>query len=186
MVKKAAVWLIITHVIMNTFCNHAPPIEFRKEHITIEIIDDHIAVTGVYIFHNTRARPQRATFFYPFPVDPNHHYPDTFIAPNANTKTSGGMYYDLVIDAHTSKPCTISYIQRVQNPSFTYITTTTREWRHPIAQADFTIIAPDSLHITVNYPVHTQKKQGTQCVYHIRYKNFYPDEDLIIHWSATP
>jgi hypothetical protein len=166
--------------------SHAPPIEFRREHVTIEISDDHVTVVGIYLFHNTCRKTQCITFFYPFPIDSNHYYPDTLLISYPYTRTANGIYYDMVIQARTSKACTISYVQRTHYPEFTYITTTTKEWKRPIEQADFTIIAPDTLLVTMNYPVHDRVISNAQCINQIRYQNFYPTEDLIIHWSMNP
>ena len=169
-------------VVLLGVCQQTPPIDFFKEDVTIEVLDTRVRVTGVYYFRNLTNIGKRIRFYYPFPVDSNHHFPDTISIGHRFEKDSTGIYFSLSLKPNCIDSFEITYEQRIGKPFFRYITTTTRGWKRPIKEANFTIIAPETLAINANYAFSEPKKIYRNLHYFIPIENFFPEEDLIIRW----
>ncbi len=167
-------------------CERRPDIQFTKEDIFIGIRNNEVTVTGVYFFENTTHNRKRITFYYPFPVDSNHTYPDTIILTYPYEKDSTGISFPMSIDAMSTDSFEIAYVQHVRHHQFTYITTTTKQWNQPIKEAHFTIRIPESLSATINYVPYKTEKTGNETFVYILKKTFYPAEDLRVEWSVNP
>ncbi len=167
---------------ISCFCSQAPPIDFFKEDVTIEVTGAAVRVTGVYYFKNLTDVGKRVRFYYPFPVDSNHDFPDTIRIEYPFETDSAGIYFWLSIGPNSIDSFVISYEQQVKEPLFRYITTTTHEWKRPIKEAEFTIIAPETLAINANYAFSEPVEIDGYRHYSIPVSNFLPDEDLIIRW----
>ncbi len=163
-------------------CHQAPPIDFFKEDVTIEIFDGKVKVTGVYYIKNLTDIGKRIKFYYPFPVDSNHSFPDTISAGLPYTRDSSGIYFTLSMEPDGVDSFVIGYEQRVERSFFRYITTTTKLWKRPIREANFTIIAPETLAINANYAFSEPVAVEERRFYTIQVKDLFPEEDLIITW----
>lgn len=163
-------------------CHQAPPIDFCKEDVTIRILDGRVRVTGVYFFENLTDIGKRIKFYYPFPVDSNHHFPDSISLGYPFEKDSAGIYFWLPIGPNSIDSFSITYEQEIREPFFRYVTTTTKAWKRPIKEANFTIIAPETLAINANYVFSEPKKIDGNFFYLIPINNLFPEEDLIIRW----
>jgi len=163
-------------------CTQAPPIDFYKENVTIAVTGAVARVTGVYYFKNLTDVGKRVKFYYPFPVDSNHGFPDTIAIKYPFEADSAGIYFWLSIGPSSIDSFVIYYEQGVKEPFFRYITTTTQEWKRPIKEADFTIIAPETLAIDVNYAFSEPVNIDGYRHYSIPVMDFLPEEDLIISW----
>ncbi len=171
---------------MLSSCERRPPIQFTKEDISIEVKNDTVSVTGIYFFENTTHIRKRITFYYPFPVDSNHTYPDTIILAYPYEKDSTGILFTMSINAMATHSFEITYVQHVRHHHFTYITTTTKRWNRPIREACFTIGFPESLHVNCNYaPYKTEKIDNKNYIYILK-EDFYPEEDLRVEWITNP
>ncbi len=173
---------LIFIVVFLCVCQQAPPIDFFKEDVTIELLDSRVGVTGVYYFENLTQIGKRIKFYYPFPVDSNHHFPDTILIDRPFEKDPAGIYFSLSVKPNGVDSFKIAYEQQIEKPFFRYITTTTQQWKRPIKEANFTIIAPETLAISANYAFSEPKKVGENRHYYIPIENFFPDEDLVITW----
>ena len=167
-------------------CQKQPPIDFFKENIVIEIKDNGATVTGQYFFKNLTDQDKRVTFYYPFPVDSNHVYPDTIMLDFPYTKDTAGIYFDMPMKAQSICSLEISYYQKTRLNQFTYITTTTHQWKKPIKQALFKIIAPASLQVRFNYSPYTHKKVNDKNIFTVKKTDFFPENDLDIKWHVSP
>lgn len=163
-------------------CQQTPPIDFFKEEVTIEVLDARVRVTGVYYFKNLTEIGKRIKFYYPFPVDSNHDFPDTISIGCPFEKDSAGIYFSLSLRPNSIDSFRITYEQQIDAHFFRYITTTTKVWKRPIKEASFAIIAPETLAINANYVFPRPKKIDGSFYYLIPINNFFPEEDLIIHW----
>ena len=163
-------------------CQQAPPIDFFKEDVTVELMDARARVTGVYYFKNMTDIGKRVRFYYPFPVDSNHHFPDKMTISHPFEEDSAGIYFWLSIRANAVGSFEIMYEQRIEQTFFRYITTTTQEWKRPIKEAKFTIIAAETLAVNANYPFSRATAIDGYRHYSIPIEDFFPEEDLIIRW----
>jgi hypothetical protein len=163
-------------------CQQSPPIDFFKEDVTIELMDARARVTGDYYFKNMTDTGKRVRFYYPFPVDSNHHFPDTITISHPYEEDSAGLYFWLSIGANSIDSFEITYEQQVEEPFFRYITTTTHAWKRPIKKANFTIITPETLAINANYAFSEIKNIDKYRFYSILIEDFLPEEDLILSW----
>jgi len=173
---------LIFIVVFLCICQQAPPIDFFKEDVTMELFEGRVRVTGAYYFRNLTDIGKRVRFYYPFPVDSNHDFPDTIAIRYPFEIDSAGIYFWLSVGPSIVDSFVISYEQQVREPFFRYITTTTQEWKRPIKEARFTIVAPETLAINANYAFSEPKKVGDNLHYYIPIVNFLPDEDLLITW----
>ena len=172
--------------IMFCYCQKQLPIDFFKENVVIKISGSGVKVTGRYFFKNLTGQDKRITFYYPFPVDSNHVYPDTIMLDHPYTKDTAGIYFDMSMKAQRIDSFKISYYQKTRTQQFTYITTTTQQWKKPIKQALFTIIAPASLQVRFSYSPYTYKKVNDKSVFTVKKTDFFPENDLAIKWHANP
>jgi hypothetical protein len=159
-----------------------PPIDFFKEDVTIGVLDARVEVAGVYYFRNLTNVGKRIKFYYPFPVDSNHHFPDSISLGDPYEKDSAGIYFWLSIGPYSIDSFSITYEQKIREPFFMYITTTTKKWKRSIKEANFTIVAPETLAINTNYAFSKATASDGYRHYSILMKGFFPEEDLIISW----
>jgi hypothetical protein len=170
-------------VVLLGVCQRAPPIDFFKEEVTIEVLGARVRVTGVYYFENLTQIGKRIKFYYPFPVDSNHHFPDTISFGYPFERDSAGIYFSLSIRSNSIDSFRITYEQPVEKPFFRYITTTTKVWKRPIKEAKFTVVAPDTLSLSMNYVFAECRNAYGKLLYLIEIKDLFPEEDLIIRWQ---
>ena len=165
-------------------CNRPPgnPIDFFKENVVIDILKDRMNVTGIYYMKNLTGIDKRVTFYFPFPVDSFHAYPDIILIDYPFSKDTAGIYFDLSIPAHRADSFKVLYQQKLTGRQCRYITLTTRQWQRPIKSAAFTVIAPEFLKLNINYPVKGRETIDDTVFYYIRLKNFFPGADLKIKW----
>lgn len=158
------------------------PIDFFKEDITIEIEEGKVKVTGIYFIKNLSSNRIRVNFHYPFPIDANHHYPDTIAMSYPYEKDSSGINFIMRFDPNDVDSFQLTYEQKISKNQCRYITTTTRKWERPIREAHFTIIIPDTLSAKINYALSHSKKINNKHHHYITIQNFFPKEDLKIEW----
>ena len=175
-----AIALLIT--VISCSKKSSNPIDFYKENVVIDILKDRVNVTGIYYMKNLTGIDKRVTFYYPFPVDSFHAYPDIILIDYPFRKDTAGIYFDLSIHAHKSDSFKVLYQQKLTGRQCRYITLTTRQWQKPIQSAAFTVIAPEFLKLNINYPVKGRETIDDTVFYYIRLKNFFPGADLKIKW----
>ncbi len=169
-------------IVLFSACQKEPPIDFFKEDVTVEILGGRARVTGVYYFENLTQIGKRIKFYYPFPVDSNHYFPESISIDREFETDSAGIYFSLSLPPSGIDSFKIIYEQRVRDRFFRYITTTTKAWRRPIKDANFTITAAERLNISTNYMFPEAKIVDEYRKWTIRIANFFPEEDLIISW----
>ena len=174
--------LLFLSISLLCVCRQSPPIDFFKEEVTIEVLDSRVKVTGLYYFRNLTDIGKRVKFYYPFPVDSNHYFPDTIMIDYPFEEDTAGIYFFLSIGAKSVDSFEITYEQRIVQPFFIYITTTTQVWERPIKEADFAIIAPETLAVNANYPFSEAMVIDGFRHYSIPIRDFFPEEDLIVSW----
>lgn len=176
--------VLIFFTVFLCLCQQAPPIDFFKEDVIIEVRGARVRVTGIYFFENLTEIGKRIKFYYPFPVDSSHHFPDTISIGYPFERDSAGIYFSLSLRPNSIDSFVITYEQQIEEPFFRYITTTTRAWKRPVKEANFTIITPETLAINANYVFSKPKKIDGNLHYLIPINNFSPEEDLIIRWQC--
>ncbi len=159
-----------------------PEIDFFKENVIIDIRGDRVHVTGKYFLRNQTAVSKRVTLYYPFPVDAQHSYPDIILFDRSFSRDSSGISFEMSIPGHAVDSFKILYQQKLAGRQCRYITTTTRQWRRPLKSAVFTVVAPVKQQLTMNYPVSGAEVVDDTAFYYIRFKDFYPSEDLRVNW----
>jgi hypothetical protein len=179
--KKIFAIAVMTAIISCTK-SPAPQIDFYKENVVIDILNDRVSVVGLYYMKNLTGIDKQVTFFYPFPVDSFHAYPDIILIDYPFSKDTAGIYFDLSIPAHKADSFKVLYQQKLTGRQCRYITLTTRQWQKPIQSAAFTVIAPEFLKLNINYPVKGRETIDDTVFYYIRLKNFFPGADLKIKW----
>lgn len=183
--KHWRVVIIIAFLIMIS-CSSTPELDFFAEDVTIAIQNNAALVTGIYYFKNITSDRLRVTFYYPFPVDRHHYFPESiWCFTKYHTDTTGIMFTKVFLPAIVDS-FVISYKQRFSGRYFRYITTTTAHWKKPIKHARFTIITPDNAPYDVNYKTLADTIIGGERRRTILCENFYPEYDLMITFVSAP
>lgn len=76
----------------------------------------------------------------------------------------------------------ITYQQKLKKRQFRYITTTTRNWKRPIKNAEFIIVANKNAKLKTNYQINKMEFYRDKQYCRIIKKKFFPEEDLLIEW----
>lgn len=180
----------VKHLILNIFflllsfieCRKKTEIDFYAEKIYIELGLIEVRVTGEYFFENTTQTVKFVKFFYPFPVDSFHYYPDIILLDFSYDKDTNGIYFVMKMEPGKKNSFKITYCQKLKKRYFRYITTTTRKWKKPIGNAEFLIIAPRNFNLKINYSINKAEFYRDKQYCSIIKKNFFPEQDLIIEW----
>jgi len=172
-------YLIITFLLS---CARKIPVDFYQEKIVIEIDSLSAFVKGEYFFKNNTDSRKIVKFFYPFPVDTNHYFPDIIMLDFPYEKDTNGIHFSMLIKPGKDNSFKIGYRQRLNKNFFRYITTTTKKWSKPINIAEFVIMARKDFKLHINYSISKKELKNGRLCYYIIKKRFYPDKDLIIEW----
>jgi|UniRef100_A0A7V3RG02 hypothetical protein len=173
---------IFLFFIFLTCCSKRGGIDFYQEKIIIEIDSLSAFVTGHYFFCNYYKTNKIVKFFYPFPIDVNHPFPDIIILDLPYERDTNGIHFSMLVKPGSDNSFKISYRQKLRKRFFRYITTTTRKWGRPIKYAEFIIYLPEEYQPKINYKVNKIELQNGRRCYKIIKRGFYPFEDLIIEW----
>jgi hypothetical protein len=179
--KKILTFVVLIAAIS---CNRPPlnPIDFYRENVVIDILKDRVSVAGLYYMKNLTKLDKKVTFYYPFPVDSFHAYPDIILIDYPFRKDTAGIYFEMSIPAGKVDSFKVLYQQKISGRQCRYVTLTTRQWRRPVKEAAFTVIAPGFLKLDINYPVIATETISDTVFHYIRLKRFYPEADLKIKW----
>lgn len=126
--------------------------QFESEAITLTVAGSTARVTGRYTFRSISKRAQRATVFYPFPIDASHHVPDSI---GAWVLTAGGaeplpfrwigelgIELRVPLQPDSATPWTVTYQQRIAAACASYILSSTGAWGRPLDVATYRIVHP--------------------------------------------
>ena len=162
---------------------------FERERVTIELNNDHVYVTGEYIFKNYSDK-DLFIISYPFHIDECMFPPsetevsldgDMISYEKTNEST---ILFKLEIKKFEKKAVLVKFSQKVinrKNLKITYITKTTRTWDSPLKNAKFIIKIPKEYTVKeISFPVREIKEQDGFLIYYIDMDNFYPDIDLVV------
>lgn len=163
-------------------CRKKIEIDFYAEKVFIELRTMDVRVTGEYFFENATQSIKYVKFFYPFPVDSFHYYPDTILLDYPFDKDTNGIYFVMKMGPGRENSFKITYSQKLKKRYFRYITTTTRKWGRPIMNAEFVIIAPKNFGLKINYKINKIESYQDKQYCRIIKKKFFPEEDLFIEW----
>ncbi|MGQ9816664.1 MAG: hypothetical protein ACUVQ3_01750 [bacterium] len=163
-------------------CRKKPSIDFYAEKIFIELESMEVRVTGEYFFENFMQATKIVKFFYPFPVDSVHSYPSIILLDLSYEKDTNGIIFEMRMKPGKDNSFRITYQQKLRKRQFRYITTTTRNWKRPIKNAEFIIVANKSAKLKTNYQINKMEFYRDKQYCRIIKKEFFPGEDLIIEW----
>ncbi len=163
--------------------------EFAGEEVTITLEPERARVAGVYRFHNPGTEPETLKVRYPFATGPEFGDPENVVvADAAGTALSygwqrGDVEFELTVPPGGEACVSVSYEQDCYADKFTYILTSTREWRRPIDEVAFVVEAPYQL-APMECPYKLEEAAAREGLvrYEFRRENFYPDVDLTLHW----
>ncbi len=187
-----------------TFClaqeeaaaQHASPVDFFKEEITLTISDSFANVAGTYYFRNNTERNGKMPVLFPFYVDSLSPYPDSLNAYIINGNDTTRLDYRNAVAQNAimigiplvPKQITtwnLDYRQRILASKATYVLTSTAAWGKPIEEATYRFIVPDSLKDIRFWPEpDTVIDKDNKCEYRAQRSNFMPTRNMEIEWKA--
>jgi hypothetical protein len=169
-------------------------ISFKKESIAVRINGcDTLEIVADYYFSNTDTTEASTMIYYPFPIDSIDFYPHYITVSHLKDGKSvryvqkdDGVTWDLKVNRLSIDSIRVVYRQRVSERKGRYILTTTKYWKKPLEQADFSVSVPE--HITLNYwsfQFDSVNIQNENTIYRARKIAFLPDADMMLEWSCN-
>ncbi len=167
------------------FCLHSSlPVRFCREEVTITIHSGFVEVEGKYHIKSRAKNRILIEFFYPFPIDPTHPFPDSIAIPGYQfTLGDSGLLFQMRFEPGKEDSFSVYYRQPIKENSCRYIVTTTRRWQEPIDLARFIIHIPLRFQdARLNYSFDSNITQDSVTTYFLNFCRFYPKKDIIINW----
>ncbi len=166
----------------------AQPVVFSSERLEIVIYEEFYTLKGQYWFENNNFNTSHTALFYPFVINDELAFPDSFristaLSPGViDYKRSGnGIIFKLSIPPQSTKSYSIFYKQPYKKDKIEYILTSTREWKKPLVSAEYVIDVPKNVRLkSISYEIDSLKYFNNYTRYIIRRNNFMPDKNLII------
>jgi len=177
------------------FSGAASPVRFRSEHIVVRAGGDHIAVEGLYEYHNPAPFPTALRLGVPFPVDSDHPPPTELALDEVD---GGGRSLDplqpavhgsdisvrFLFGPFETRRLRVRYTQPTAVPRGRYILTTTRAWGEPVEQASFELhLAHGAELVSSNYPLQQLRGLGGWARHGFERARLWPDRDWEFAWA---
>jgi hypothetical protein len=163
---------------------------FAGEEVTIKLAPDRAYVTGVYRFRNPGEKTRSLKLRYPFARGPEVGEPE-----NISVRDGAGrdvpfswkrhdVAFEVEVPARGETAVTVSFEQACSGCEYTYILTSTRNWRRPIDEARFAVVVPVQM-APVNCPYDWEEVPAAESLvrYEFAREDFYPDIDLTLRWK---
>lgn len=117
-----------------------PSVQFPREQIDIQVHDDHIEVSGLYVYHNPWPFPVRQGLSIPFAVDAQHAPPIRLsvhqVTPEEKTIPVrywvGKHRFEVSLPGRSEISVRVGYYQYTPGGDARYLLTTTQPWRKPL------------------------------------------------------
>jgi hypothetical protein len=166
--------------------------KFTDEEVTITLSPDKVRTRGVYTFFNPADDETKLTLAYPFGAgDGLGPAENVVVSDEAGLNipfawVDGEISFDVAVPAGGRADVAVSFEQRRAADNFTYIVTTTRQWRRPLERARFVVDAPASFGpVASTYPLERLADDGAVVKYGLTRENFYPEEELTLSWAPA-
>jgi hypothetical protein len=169
-------------------------ISFKKENIAVRIFDcDTLEIVADYYFSNTDTTDASTMIYYPFPIDSIDFYPHYIIVSYLKDGKSvkyiqkdDGITWNLKVNRQSIDSIRVVYHQRVSERRGRYILTTTKYWKKPLEQADFSVSVPEHMTLTYwSFQFDSVNMQNGTAIYRARKSTFLPDTDMMLEWSCN-
>ena len=171
-------------------CSQVP--NFIQERIDVFVYEEYAEVEGIYYFYNPHTTPTHNSFYYPFVINDYLLYPDSISAKYDKTgekinirKSKSGVHFVLSIPPGDTCIYKVFYCQKVKNQQMEYILTTTKQWKRPLAFAEYYIHVPSNLQLKdTSYKFDLVGETASSKTYFLKKKNFMPDKNLVVSWRV--
>ncbi len=172
-------------------------VRFEREWISVSVEHRRVRVSGLYQYTNRSALPAVLTLGIPFPIDAKHPAPDWVVLAEATREgraiqelPASGDVEDLrlrlLFRPGESKWIRLEYQQQVHVSNGRYLLATTRAWRRPIAEADFSLRLAAPLELAEsNYLLQRLPATGNGTTYSFRAEDFFPRCDWEFAWREA-
>ncbi len=143
MILKRCFFIITFSLFLNQL--HSQHLNFYREDISFTIKDNYFYVDGDYYFCNTGKDSLNQILFYPFPIDSLYGNTDsikiTDFKFNKNIDFSiekTGVSFVVKLNPYGTIKYNIQYRQKLLGNKAEYILLTTKQWKKPIEQVNYT------------------------------------------------
>lgn len=145
-----------------------------------------LRVSANYHFRNLTRQPVTALILYPFPLDSTHAWPDSIVIPGYGFQLAdSGVTFLMRLRPNAEDSFRVFYRQPLHGSSARYIVTSTKHWKRPIDLARFRVsVTPDLPGVRLNYQPDSATRSDSALVFWFARQTFYPDEDVVVTWSA--
>jgi hypothetical protein len=164
-------------------------IEFFREDLTFQLNTIFFTVDGDYYFRNTTRNPEYITLWYPIPYpDKDTKLDSALIFDFTSNKylipelsCDSGFYFKLAFFGNEIKKVKIFYRQTHNGRDASYILTTTKYWKNPIDEANYSLITDKQEIIidSLSYQPDKSFTAGDNVIYEWKRKNLMPEKDFI-------
>jgi hypothetical protein len=165
-------------------------IEFFREDLTFQLDTSLFIVDGDYYFRNTARKPAFMTFWYPIPNPDKDTRLDSalifdftkniFLTPEK--RSDSGFYFKLTFSGNEIKKVKIFYRQSHNGRQASYILTTTKYWKKPLEEANYSLIT-DKQGIIIDSLSYQPDKSfiaGDNVIFEWKRKNLMPEKDFTV------
>jgi len=167
---------------------------FVSEDLQFTISDSVCRMEGSYHFENQTQQTTRTRLFYPFYLDEDSPFPQSYEVRVGEDKDlipvfthPAGISFVLELAPGSQQQVWVSYAQTAHNRQFTYILRSTQAWKRPLEQAIYEIRIPRELSlISCSSEIDTTIQQADFLMHRIVRENFLPSRDLQIKWGNQP
>jgi hypothetical protein len=161
-----------------------------REEVSITLEANAVIFESLYCFENQSSSPCSQAFFYEFPLDSLHLFPDTvsvvygFLDLDFQQATNG-ISFAIQMPGECCASVRISYRQGCLEPTFCYTPKTIKSWNKPIEEADFEVRVPSGIHLeSISYEMHEVSEIEGFKIHRFTCTNCLPSEDLCLRWQA--
>ena len=186
--KKLTI-LLILFIITDIF---PLDLQFFREDLSFEIIEDHFYVDGLYYFRNKSNKKLKQRLIYPFPQDPAYGKIDSLFVINVIDSTIAtnmqygdkGVSFTIQIDPDSTAVYKIGYRHELKDKKAEYILTTSQTWGRPFEQVNYTLTFPKEFSLdSLSYMPDSLREESNRYIFFWYKENFMPERNFEILFS---
>jgi len=182
-------WRLIVLISIGVNLLKAQLADFSAEKLTFTVNSKTVELTGSYCFTNRTDQSVQMPVIYPICINDQQAFPDSVVvnladgSPLTFRRRDDNLLFSVPLAEKGQTEIIIYFRQAVGQSQFEYILTSTRSWSKPLESADFLIQVPLTLNLTnLSFPYERIDTTGNFQVYHLHFKDFYPDRNLTFEW----
>lgn len=162
-------------------------LQFYREDIVFKVSADNVVTAAIYQFCNLGEKDFKAPLYYPFPEN-TRELIDSLVVIDVKTDTiipyregRSGVLFPILVKAYGQAAYRVCYRQKLIEPEFTYILTSTETWGRPLEFANFELQVPVEISVdSLSYPPDSAFIKNDIQYFFWKKKDFMPGRNFVI------